>query len=402
VTNQVYVVAGLAYGDEGKGATVDFLTREKKAGLVVRYNGGPQAGHNVVTPDGRHHTFSQFGSGTFVAGVRTHLSRFMLVNPISMLEEEKHLRFIGVKNAFKRTTIDAECLIVTPFQRAVNRIQQLAMGLHTSCGSGVGQTRQDHLDHGEQVLVAGDIENDWVLDKKLTFQQEISRKIVENVIGNKKIREELEVLIDPEAVDWVARQYSRWFHKVSIVDSLELSDLLEETECTIFEGAQGVLLDEKHGETGYNTWTNTTFENAETLLKECGYVGPVCKLGVIRTYFTRHGDGPLRTENPKLLELAPELHNNGDGFQGKFRTGHFDLQAFQYSLQCCNGVDALAVNHTDIFGSRDSIPLDVHEVPVLIAGSGPRANDRELNEAVDFKIKKDGGTHESSGSIVVG
>jgi adenylosuccinate synthase len=72
------IVVGLAFGDCGKGSLVDYLTRSIGARTVVRFNGGPQAGHNVVTPAGRHHTFSQFGSGT-LAGARTLLSRFMLI-----------------------------------------------------------------------------------------------------------------------------------------------------------------------------------------------------------------------------------------------------------------------------------------------------------------------------------
>ena len=82
------LVAGLGFGDEGKGSIVDALVRKHGAHTVVRYNGGAQAAHNVVDLDGRHHTFSQFGSGTFVPGTRTFLSRFMVVNPLGMLIEE--------------------------------------------------------------------------------------------------------------------------------------------------------------------------------------------------------------------------------------------------------------------------------------------------------------------------
>ena len=86
---EVILLGGLGYGDEGKGSIVDYLTRIKKAGVVVRYNGGAQAGHNVVTPDRLHHTFSQFGSGTFIPGVKTHLSRFVVLNPLGMMREEE-------------------------------------------------------------------------------------------------------------------------------------------------------------------------------------------------------------------------------------------------------------------------------------------------------------------------
>ena len=83
---QALLIADLSYGDAGKGSIVDYLTRLHQAHTVVRYNGGAQAAHNVVDNDGRHHTFAQFGSGMFTPGVRTHFSRFMLLNPLSMLK----------------------------------------------------------------------------------------------------------------------------------------------------------------------------------------------------------------------------------------------------------------------------------------------------------------------------
>ena len=93
--NEVILVSGLGFGDEGKGSIVDYLVRTKGAEVVVRFNGGAQAGHNVVTPEGLHHTFSQFGSGTFVPGVKTHLSRFMILNPLGMIREEEHLQALA-------------------------------------------------------------------------------------------------------------------------------------------------------------------------------------------------------------------------------------------------------------------------------------------------------------------
>ena len=68
---RAYIVVDLGFGDSGKGLLTDFLVRHLEADVVVRYNGGAQAGHNVVTPDGRHHTFSQFGSGAFNPHVKT-------------------------------------------------------------------------------------------------------------------------------------------------------------------------------------------------------------------------------------------------------------------------------------------------------------------------------------------
>src|ERR1700736_3433551 len=107
------MVVDLAFGDCGKGTIVDFLARQTGAHTVVRFNGGPQAAHNVVTDDGRHHTFSQFGSATFVPGVRTFLSRFMLLEPYALFNEAAHLREVGISDALSRLLIDGRCSIIT-------------------------------------------------------------------------------------------------------------------------------------------------------------------------------------------------------------------------------------------------------------------------------------------------
>ncbi|WP_250980050.1 adenylosuccinate synthetase [Streptomyces sp. RKAG293] len=112
-------------------------------------------------------------------------------------------------------------------------------------------------------------------------------------------------------------------------------------------GAQGVLLDEWHGFHPYTTWSTTTFANAETLLAEAGGAGTALRLGVVRTYTTRHGPGPLVTEDPELARELPEPHNGHGRWQGAFRTGHFDAVAHAYAVEVCGGVDALAVTHLD-------------------------------------------------------
>ena len=86
---QALLTVDLGFGDAGKGSIVDFLSRAYEAHTVVRYNGGAQAGHRVVTPEAqpREHVFAQFGSGT-LAGAATHLSRFMLLDPLAMIERQ--------------------------------------------------------------------------------------------------------------------------------------------------------------------------------------------------------------------------------------------------------------------------------------------------------------------------
>jgi adenylosuccinate synthase len=142
-----------------KGLFTDYLCRSKAAHTVVRFNGGAQAGHNVVLPDGRHHTFSQFGAGTFNAGVATVLSAPVVVHPTALLVEESYLRRAGVGDALDRLLIDARCLVTTPYHEAAGRLRERARGAaaHGSCGVGFGETVGHALAHPEQALRYADL-----------------------------------------------------------------------------------------------------------------------------------------------------------------------------------------------------------------------------------------------------
>ena len=115
----------------------------------------------------------------------------------------------------------------------------------------------------------------------------------------------------------------------------------------IFEGAQGVLLDELHGFQPHTTWSNTTFANANSLLYDYAPDVPSTRLGVLRSYFTRHGRGPLVTECSDLAGVLCEPHNDSDGWPGRFRVGLFDAVAVRYAVAVSGGVDQLAVTHLD-------------------------------------------------------
>src|SRR5271167_4496706 len=108
------ITVGLGFGDEAKGATVDFLTRRYDADLVVRYCGGSQAGHNVELPDGRRHTFSQFGAGTLAATrPRTCLGPAVVIDPPAILREAGHLSELGIDNPTALLTVHPRCLVAT-------------------------------------------------------------------------------------------------------------------------------------------------------------------------------------------------------------------------------------------------------------------------------------------------
>ncbi len=354
MSRRAILVAGLGYGDEGKGSIVDHLARKYNAHAVFRYNGGAQAAHNVVTPEGVHHTFSQFGSGTF-AGARTHLSRFMLVYPHSLLREGVRLQNLGITDAFDLMTIDKEALLITPFQIAANRLLETARSeknKHGTCGMGIGKTMQDYLRYGANVLFAGDLADPDTARKKMEFIQNISYASVADLIPYLKTCEntqgEINVLTDKEWVEKYLKQYMGFAQIVKIVDGKEyLSRLMRNDGTVIFEGAQGVLLDQQYGFHPYITWTDITYRNAHTLLQEIAYDGEVSRLGILRAYATRHGHGPFVTEDQKLKEILPDTQNENNNWQGNFRVGHFDAVSARYALDVIGGIDSLALTHLD-------------------------------------------------------
>ncbi|MDQ7814585.1 MAG: adenylosuccinate synthetase [Patescibacteria group bacterium] len=347
------LIAGIANGDEGKGKTVDYLARTKPVHTVVRYNGASNAHHNVVTADGRQHAFQQFGSASFVPGVRTHLSRFMLVNPTAFLSEGMHLAKYGIHDIFSRVTVERDALVTTPFQIAVNRLREMSRGRdrHGSCGLGVFETVQDKLEQGNAVMYVRDLENPNVLIRKLRFVQEMNRDKAAKLIGipeNDDAQLMLDVLNDPSESIRCAEWFSRFIRLVTPVDDAYLTEIMQREGVAVFEGAQGVLLDEVHGFFPHCTRSDVTFRNAERMLEQIGFMGGITRMGVMRTYATRHGAGPFMTEDAALDQtLRPEPHNKCDTWQQDFRIGHLDPIAIKYAIEALGGIDEIVLTHLD-------------------------------------------------------
>ncbi|MBE1535066.1 adenylosuccinate synthetase [Actinomadura algeriensis] len=335
------IVVDLGFGDAGKGTVVDHLCAASPVHAVVRFNGGAQAAHNVVAVDGRHHTFAQFGSGTFTPGVRTHLSRFMLVDPLALAAEADHLREVGVGDALDRLTVDGDALLTTPYHRAAGRARERARGAdrHGSCGMGVGETASYALAH-EDAPRAGDCRSPARLRRRLAALREWCLDAFPAAPA------------DVPAVDDCAAAFTAFAERVRVVDGGHLRTLLAAGP-VVFEGAQGVLLDEWHGFHPYTTWSTTTFGNAEALLREAG--GGAARLGVVRAYATRHGPGPFVTEDAVLTRELPEPHNGTGPWQGPFRAGHLDAVALRYAREVTGGVDGVAVTHLDVAGARPDL-----------------------------------------------
>lgn len=340
---EAHIVVDLGFGDSGKGTVVDHLVRCTGARLVVRFNGGAQAGHTVVLPDGRFHTFSQIGAGAFVPEVETYLSRFTLVHPGGLMQEARRLEQIGVRRVLERVIVDPEALLITPFHQAANRLREIlrADSPHGSCGLGIGETASDALEFPNEAIRMGELSEPGSVTARLLRCQQRKwelfshhrRALLEHPLG----AGEMAVLESAEIA-------GRWLHSVEqLLTGVRVARPLL-PEKVVFEGAQGVLLDEWRGFHPHTTWSTCTFANALELLE--GWEGEVTRWGILRSYATRHGAGPFPTEDTAPDDLT-EPHNATGPWQGGFRRGWLDLSLARYAIDCCEKVDALALTHLD-------------------------------------------------------
>jgi adenylosuccinate synthase len=331
-------VVDLGFGDAGKGTVVDWLCASRPVPAVIRFNGGAQAGHTVVTDDGRVHTFAQFGAGT-LRGVPTLLSRFMVVDPLALTAEAEHLAALGVPDPWRLLAVDADALVATPFHRVVNQARELARGTgrHGSCGMGVGETASYALDHPEDAVRFHDLTSPTRLRAKLARLRDWAAGLAG---------------ADAPSVTACAAVFALVAARVRVVGPSYLDSVLAIGPC-VFEGAQGVLLDEWWGFHPYTTWSTTTFDNVAALTD-----APVERLGVLRCFTTRHGAGPMVTEDASLALADP--HNPTGPWQGAFRVGHFDAVAHRYAIEVAggmNGIDGVALTHLDVADRTPTLRL---------------------------------------------
>ena len=349
---QIIITTDLGYGDAGKGTMIDALVHKENIDLVVRYSGGAQAAHNVITPDGRHHTFAQFGSGSFRSGTQTYLGPKMLVQPQFLLAEAQALQKLGVVDPLSLLTIDARAPIITPHHQLVNRLKELARGSgrHGSTGIGIGETRADSENVKVQHLTAGDLASPD-LKHKLSEIRDQKRDLMMTLLhvnaNNSDIIKLWHMFDDKELLAESVRSYTELSSRVQIANSSILRETLQTGKRVIFEAAQGTLLDEDYGFFPYVTRGKVTTIHAHELLAEVGYTDPAYVLGIVRAYAARHGPGPFPTENAWLRSQIHEQHNAHGDWQGAFRMGHFDMVATRYAIKANDQVDGLAVTSID-------------------------------------------------------
>lgn len=299
--NSARVVIGANFGDEGKGITTDYLC-SLGTEVVVRFNGGAQAGHTVVTPTGERHVFHHIGSGMF-QGIPTFLSQFFVCNPILFFQELKEVAALGYK-----PTVFAhpDCLITTFPDMLINQTLERKLGdkRHGSCGVGINETMNRSKIKSMKITM-GDL---WDGGKRLEEQlDEICGKYAEFRTG-KKINEPkaIEMFIDG------CRKFAEHVHPAGI----------GHCKNPVFEGAQGLLLDQGNKQYfPHVTRSNTGMKNVRVLCQQAGITDVEIHY-VSRTYLTRHGAGPLPGEDTSLK--YHDNTNNTNEFQGSLRFAPLD------------------------------------------------------------------------------
>lgn len=319
-------VIGANFGDEGKGLLVDYLCAVQGAGVVVRFNGGAQAGHTVVTPEPMRHVFSHFGSGSLL-GVPTYLSSFFILNPLLFARELENLHAIEV---FPTVYAHPACLVTTFADMIINQRKEDTRGTkrHGSCGIGVNET----------------VNRSQIPELKITMADLWNRVSIKDRLAAicdryARFRTGAPIADSEKMIEAFARGADRF---AEIVKPLGI----EQCPDPVFEGAQGLLLDQGN-KTFYPhvTRSNTGAKNVRALAAQAG-IEKLDLYYVSRTYLTRHGAGPLPGEDP-VLKYADDT-NVDHAYQGSLRFAPLDVESlWQRCHDDAGGDYRLVLTHCD-------------------------------------------------------
>lgn len=332
---KISAVIGANFGDEGKGLMTDYLVTVHQSDLVVRFNGGSQAGHTVVTPDGRRHVFGHFGSGCF-AGAATLLSRFFILNPMTFMREYMELSVKFPPNM--DVIIDPTALVSTPFDMLLNQMAEMKRdgNRHGSCGLGIGET----VERSEKFLkiTASDLTDEDRLRELLARVRDDWVPLRKHQLGLGSDQDH--ILKSPLLID-------NYLSDVRFM--LEQSKLQRDVVAIraarnpVFEGAQGLLLDQNHEWFPHVTRSNTGIANVLTLLGEAG-MREVEVYYMTRAYLTRHGAGPLPRELGRLpFPGVVDQTNITNEWQGSLRFAYLDTDLLRKTI-----LGDLASNNTHV------------------------------------------------------
>lgn len=341
------VIIGAQWGDEGKGRVVDAIA--DRVDLVVRYQGGANAGHTVITGDEKF-VFHLLPSGMLYPGKVCVIGGGVVVDPDQLLAELSELREKGRDRA--RLVVSRNAHVVMPYHKMLDVLSERERSASQRIGTtsrGIGPCYVDKF--ARVGIRIGDLMDEEVLREKLTLNLESKNMVLTRIYGEK-----------PLALDELLEKGLQWGRSLSpfVGDAyLEVNNALDQGKGVLFEGAQGTLLDVDFGTYPYVTSSSPTSGGACTGTG----VGPNRidrVIGVAKAYCTRVGEGPFPTElSDPIGDRLRSVGNEYGATTGRpRRCGWLDLVALKFSVMV-NGLDCIALTKLDVLSGLEEIKVAV-------------------------------------------
>ncbi|MCH1427724.1 MAG: adenylosuccinate synthase [Alphaproteobacteria bacterium] len=341
------VVIGTQWGDEGKGKIVDWLS--ERADIVVRFQGGHNAGHTLVI-DGTEYKLSILPSGTVRSGKLSIIGNGTVVDPFHLLSEIAHLQNQGVKISPDNLLLSETATLILPVHAQVDKAREALRGSGKigTTGRGIGPAYEDKI--ARRAIRIADLSDTDVLKKKIeqivTWHNIFLKASGDEGITASSVFEQLEPII-PEILSYTGRSWE-------VLGAAHASG-----KRILFEGAQGVMLDIDHGTYPFVTSSNTVAAQAAT----GSGTGPSnihFTLGITKAYTTRVGEGPFPTED--FAEDGQKMGEKGREFGTvtgrKRRCGWFDaVMVRQAGLMA--GITGMALTKLDVFDGFEVLKICV-------------------------------------------
>lgn len=339
------VIVGAQWGDEGKGKIVDLLTRY--ADIVVRFQGGNNAGHTIVLK-GEKFVFHLIPSGILYENKQCVIGSGVVVDPAVLIEEVNELKKRGHLKDDSQLMVSEEAHLILPYHRRIDIARDRAFKIGTT-GRGIGPAYEDKVArYGIRVV---DLMDEEVFRKKLK-----ANLLQKNAYLSEVLKEEPFEL--SEIFDEFLR-FKKQLEKYVRNTSLILYDEIQKGKHILFEGAQGALLDVDHGTYPYVTASNTVAGNA------CAGsgIGPTMidsVIGVAKAYTTRVGEGPFPTELKD--DVGERLREKGGEYGATTgrprRCGWFDAVVVNHAIRI-NGIQEVAITKLDVLNDFDKVKICV-------------------------------------------
>jgi len=341
------VVVGSQWGDEGKGKITDLLSEETD--IIVRYQGGCNAGHTVVKGD-KQFIFHLIPSGILHKGVKCLIGNGVVIDPEALLQEIENLKKKNIE-IDDNLLIDFKAHVVLPYHKTLDEIKEIKRGKDKigTTQRGIGPAYADKIARTGIRMI--DLIDEKFLPKKLENNLNEKETIFEKLYGLKISNQEKKDILKKY------REYGQLLKRYVTDVSLYLNQAINENKKILFEGAQGTLLDVDHGTFPYVTSSNPIAGGA------CigTGVGPTKidkVMGITKAYTTRVGRGPFPTEmQGELEEYTRQKGGEFGATTGRpRRCGWFDAVLVKYAVRI-NGMDNMALTKVDVLSDFDKIKI---------------------------------------------